>query len=379
MERVSIVGGGILGATLAARLGEASVEVTLYERGRLGEGATATSMAVFTWQSLHPTGLDYRLCRRSWAEYERLIEAGEIAFTPTGALDLASTSQGRERADGAAEKLRELGVDARAVEPEEVARFGIAAERVTGGLYTEGEGYFDPAELVTIYADRAAETGVEVETGTEVTGIVVENGAVSAVETAEGETVETDVVVNAAGPWAPEINDLVDLSFPLGRTRGPILDVQASAPDLPFTFFERADGPAHYLRPHESGVYAGRYATSYEEGEALDPDREYSTGEAFESEVETLLETSVPELAGADLEEGWVGIRTVSPDGIPLIGEAGPAGFLVACGPSGLGVTRAPAIADLLGSYLETGRVPEDLEALSPTRFGEGDARDAIH
>ena len=62
MERVSIVGGGILGATLAARLGEASVEVTLYERGRLGEGATATSMAVFTWQSLHPTGLDYRLC-----------------------------------------------------------------------------------------------------------------------------------------------------------------------------------------------------------------------------------------------------------------------------------------------------------------------------
>ena len=78
---------------------------------------------------------------------------------------------------------------------------------MTGGLYTEGEGYFDPAELVTIYADRAAETGVEVETGTEVTGIVVENGAVSAVETAEGETVETDVVVNAAGPWAPEIND----------------------------------------------------------------------------------------------------------------------------------------------------------------------------
>ena len=45
MERVSIVGGGVLGTALAARLGEANLEVTLYERGRLGEGATATSMA----------------------------------------------------------------------------------------------------------------------------------------------------------------------------------------------------------------------------------------------------------------------------------------------------------------------------------------------
>jgi glycine/D-amino acid oxidase-like deaminating enzyme len=356
MKRVSIVGGGILGTALAARLGKSGFEVTLYERGALGEGATAASMAVFTWQSLHPTGLDYRLCRRSWAEYERLIEAGEIGFIPTGALDLSSTSQSRETVIEAAAELRKLGVDARALEPEEVERFGISPERVIGGLYTEREGYFDPAELVSAYADRAAEAGVEIETGTEVTGIVVENGAVSAIETTEGGTAETDVVVNAAGPWTPEINDLVDLSLPLRRTRGPILDVQARAPYLPFTLFECADGPAHYLRPHESGVYVGRCATGYEESETLDPDREYATGKAFESAVEERLETSVPELAGADLEEGWVGLRTVSPDGFPLVGEAGPAGFLVACGPSGLGVTRAPAIAELLGNYLETGR-----------------------
>ncbi|PSP74420.1 hypothetical protein BRC86_05940 [Halobacteriales archaeon QS_3_64_16] len=56
MKRVSIVGGGVLGTVLAARLGEAGFEATLYERGALGEGATAASMAVFTWQSLHPTG-----------------------------------------------------------------------------------------------------------------------------------------------------------------------------------------------------------------------------------------------------------------------------------------------------------------------------------
>jgi 2-polyprenyl-6-methoxyphenol hydroxylase-like FAD-dependent oxidoreductase len=47
MERVSIVGGGVLGTALAARLGDADLEVSLHERGALGEGATAASMAVF--------------------------------------------------------------------------------------------------------------------------------------------------------------------------------------------------------------------------------------------------------------------------------------------------------------------------------------------
>lgn len=373
MDQVSIVGGGILGTSLAYRLREAPFEVVLYERGQPGEGATAASMTVFTWQSLHPTELDYRLCRCSWTEYERFVDEGALDFTPTGALNVASTPEGRETVRDAAARLRELGVAAEALKPEELGRFGVAPDRATGGLYTEREGYFDPEELVSHYADRAEKAGVAIETGTEVTGIDVGNGSVSAIETSE-EVIETDVVVNAAGPWAPRVNDMVGLSLPLRRTRGPILDVRARASDLPFTLFERADEPAGYLRPHETGLYAGRYATGYEEGEALDPDAEYATGEAFEAEIEELLGTYVPSVAGADLEEGWVGIRTVSPDGFPLVGEVGehgPDGFVVACGPSGLGVTRAPAIADLLATRLETGRTPDDLAALSPTRFEE--------
>jgi len=370
-DRVSIIGGGIIGTSLAYRLRETPLDVTLYERGEPGEGATAASMAVFTWQSLGPTALDYRLCRDSWAEYEQFVERGEIGFTPTGALDVVTTPEGRETVERAAAKLGELGVDARALAAEELTRFGISPDGTYGGLYTEREGYFDPAELVSIYSERAAEAGVDIRTDSEVTGVVVKDGAVRAVETDEGAR-GTDFVVNAAGPWAPGVNDLVDIDLPLRRTRGPIVDVRATAPDLPFTLFERTDEPSGYLRPHETGVYAGRYATGYEEGEALDPDREYATGAAFEEEVGELLETRVPELADADLEEGWVGIRTVSPDGLPLVGEVGergPDGFLLACGPSGLGVTRAPAIADLLARFLETGQVSEDLDALSPTRF----------
>ena len=373
VERVSIVGGGITGASLAYRLREAPFEVTLYERGEPGEGATAASMAVFSWQSLHPTAFDHRLRRRSWAEYEGFVEEGRIEFTPTGALDVATTPEKREAIADATEKLRELGVDAKMLDPEEVAEFGIAPDAVTGALYTEREGYFDPDKVVTHYAERAAEAGVRIETDTEATGIETEDGAVSAIETPD-EATGTDVVVNAAGPWAPEVNDLVGLALPLRRTRGPILDVRGRIEGLPFTLFERADGPAGYLRSHESGVYAGRYATDYESGEVLDPDRNYSTGEEFRNEVGELLETYVPDLAGSSLEEGWVGIRTVSPDGLPLvgdIGDTGPEGFVVACGPSGLGITRAPAIADLLGTYLETGRTPEDLRRLSPTRFAD--------
>ena len=374
MQGVSIIGGGILGTSLAYRLRETALDVTLYERGKVGEGATAASMAVFTWQSLSPTALDYRLCRNSWTEYERFVDEGAVEFTPTGALDVATTPESRDAVVRAAGELRELGVDAKALDPEELARFGIAPDATYGGLYTEQEGYFEPAELVSVYGERAANAGVDIRTDTEVTGVAVEDGAVRAIETDAGVT-ETDVVVNAAGPWAPRINDLVNVDLPLRRTRGPILDVQDTAPDLPFTLFERADGPSGYLRPHETGIYAGRYATGYDEGEALDPDREYTTDARFERETRDLLETFVPSVANADLEEGWVGIRTVSPDGLPLVGdvgERGPDGFVVACGPSGLGVTRAPAIADLLARSFETGRAPEDLERLAPTRFEDG-------
>lgn len=369
-KKVSIIGGGIIGTTLAYQLQETSYDVVLYERGSLAEETTAASMAVFTWQSLHPTELDYQLCQSSWDQYSDIIEDGQLEFTQTGALDITRSEAGLEEVEDAAEKLRAFGVSAEALGPDELDRFGITASGATGGLYTEQEGYIDATEAASIYAECASEAGADIRTQTPVRDISVENGSVNAIET-DSETVETDLVVNAAGPWAQKINELVDVNIPIRRTRGPILNIDESSSQLPFTLFEQAKGPAYYLRPHENGIYAGRYATSYDQGEPLDPDIDYSTDEAFWEEIRELLEEHAPEIADAQFEEGWVGVRTVSPDGIPIVGETTLDGFMVACGPSGLGVTRAPAIANLLATYLETGKKPSNLQRLSPERFSE--------
>lgn len=367
-ERVSIIGGGIIGTALAYQLQDTAYDVVLYERGSIAKETTAASMAVFTWQSLHPTELDYQLCQSSWDAYSDLIENGELAFTQTGALDITRSESGFEEVEAAAEKLRGFGIEAEALDPDELARFGIVASGATGGLYTEREGYIDATEAASIYAEYASEAGADVRTQTPVRDIVVENGSVSAVKTDSG-TVETDFVVNAAGPWAQSINDLVDVEIPLRRTRGPILDIDENSSQLPFTLFEQAEGPAYYLRPHESGIYAGRYATSYDQGEPLDPDIDHSTDEAFWKEIRELLKQHAPEISAAQFEEGWVGVRTVSPDGFPIVGETALDGFMVACGPSGLGVTRAPAIANLLANYLATGQKHSNLQSLSSERF----------
>lgn len=372
-KKISIIGGGIIGAALAYHLQDTSHNVVLYERGLLGEETTAASMAVFTWQSLHPTDLSYQLCQYSWEEYEYLIENDQLDFTRTGALDITTDDSGFKVVKDAAETLRRFGIAAEALESDKLNRFGITASGATGGLYTEREGYIDATEAVSIYTKHASEAGADIRTGTTVSDISIEDGSVNAVKT-NSEWVETDLVVNAAGPWAQEINDLVNIEIPLQRTRGPIIDIKESIPNLPFTLFEQGEGPAYYLRRHKNGIYAGRYATSYDQGEPLDPDTNYSTRRRFWTQIRELLDTHVPEISDAQFEEGWVGIRTVSPDGFPIVGETKLDGFFVACGPSGLGITRAPAIADLLATYLETGQEHSNLERLSPTRFTDMDS-----
>lgn len=369
MRRISIVGGGVLGTSIAYHLRDAPVEVTLFERDALGSGTTAASMAVFHWQSLQPTALGQRLRRRAWAEYERFVEDGALEFDRTGALHVTEYRQDLSKLEAAADALRAHDLDATVLEPDALEAFGIAPEAVAGGLYTPEEGHFDPAAVVEYYAERATSEGVSIRTGTTVSDVRVEDGTVVGVETDAGGT-ESDVVINAAGPWAPDLNAAVGVSLPLRRTRGPILDLRTeSGVDLPFTLFESDDRSPQYLRAHRDGAYAGRYATAYEEGGDFDPDADHAVDDAFHGDVDDLLATTVPALADATVADEWVGLRTVTPDGLPAVGETEVEGFVVACGPSGVGVTLAPAIGDLLATALTTDRSPADFEALAPDRF----------
>ncbi|MFC7166360.1 NAD(P)/FAD-dependent oxidoreductase [Halospeciosus flavus] len=362
---VVIVGGGVVGTAAAATLAEHPVtDVTLLERDDLGGGTTAASAAVFTTQQTLPRRVDHRLRQRAWETYEPAVERGELSYERVGLLTVAESEGYAVDCRDAVDTLRRFGYDAEWVDAAEFDRFDLAGESAVGGLYTPEEGYFDTDELVAFFAERARERGATVRAGEGVTGLRTADGVVSAVETENG-LLRADAVVNAAGPWATRVNEFVGVEAPMRHTVGPILAVEGAAHDLPFTIFESK----HYVRPAgEAGAYVGAYRTDYADGERLDPDEPRAVDEAFRGAADALLDESVPPLRDATVEDEWVGLRTVTPDGRPLVGETEVDGFYLAAGMSGLGVTLAPAVADVLDAAVH-GEESALLDVVRPDRF----------
>lgn len=353
-----MVGGGIIGAAVTRRLAERSVPVRLFERRELGSGTSGDSVALFVWHQLSPNRTEHALRERAWRAYEPRIAAGELSFERIGALhpvlDEAALSRLRETAS----TLSSWGVSASALPAPELELHGLDPADYAGALYTEGDGYLDPSEIIQGDVRAARDADATVETGVEVTDVVTEDGSVAAVETTEGR-VAASAVVNAAGPWAPFLNDLAGVSLPLRHNHGPILVLQSDDRlSLPFVEFE--DG--YYVRGEgDRQVFAGRYGASFEDASVVDPDHARAVDQEFYLGVEERLTASLPGLERLEVVNEWVGLRTLTPDGKPFVGETGVDGFYVACGMSGLGVTRAPAVADLLAAELADGDADEAL------------------
>ena len=374
MDPVVVVGGGIVGASVAHHLREADVPVVLYERDALGGGTTADSAAMFVWKAA-PAGSSraaHRLRARSWQTYERLVDDGEIEFSRIGGLYLAGGADGLDRLRADAARLGESGVRAEVLDAAELERFGLAPAELAGGLHVPDEGYLDPAGIVQFLLAEARDAGARVETGTAVTDVLVEDGVVGVeVERdGDGECVPASAVVNAAGPWAPSVDATAGVDLPLRHNLGPILVLDHRLDvELPFVEFE--DGG--YVRGDGQGrAFAGRYGAGYDAADRLDPDAARSVDESFSLSSTDRFERYLPGLTDARVVNDWVGVRTITPDGRPLVGGTDLDGYHVATGMNGLGVTLAPAVGEHLASILAPGRAPDAgvREFLSPSRFG---------
>ena len=367
MDPIVVIGGGIVGASVAAHLSEADVPVALYERNSLGGGATAASVAMFIWHQSTPNRMAHDLRARSWDAYRRRIEGG-AEFSRIGGLYPAESADTLDDRRQIAAELDALGVRTRLLEGDELERFGLAPGAAAGALSVPDEGYLDPAEILQQFVGEARAAGARVETGREVTDVLVEGGRAAGVEVG-GDRIEASAVVNAAGPWAPAVDAMAGVSLPIRHNRGPILvlDYETDAP-LPFVEFE--DG--HYVRGEgRRQVFAGRYGAAYDAAERLDPDAARAVGEDFALAVVDRFEQFLPDLADASIVADWVGVRTITPDDRPLVGATDLEGYHVATGMSGLGVTLAPAVGEVLASVVADDREcdPAVRTFLSPTRF----------
>lgn len=360
---VGIIGGGIIGTSCAYHLSKRGHDVELVERDDIGSGATGASMAVFVRQVVPPNEFAHRLRRRSWDEYSKFVADDQLEYTRTGLLHVAWSESTLNRYREYAEALRNVGLDAEVL-PDAGP---YDDERAHGALYTPEDGHFDPVVIADLYARKARNVGATIRTGTTVTAIETDSGRVTALELERDESgdegIAVDAVVNAAGPWAVEFDGGDEV--PLRRTAGPIVGFETDEQtDVPFSLFEND----RYVRRYPKGLYVGHYNTEFREDEDANPSAVESPNADFERESRNLLAQLGFDADRLRRDTDWIGYRTVTPDGLPIVGEGTTENYFLAVGMSGLGIIRAPVVGQLVADAID-GESSAMLRKLSPERF----------
>ncbi|MGH8546391.1 MAG: NAD(P)/FAD-dependent oxidoreductase, partial [Gammaproteobacteria bacterium] len=224
-----IIGGGCMGTSVAFHLTRRGVKnVVLVEREAfLGAGSTGRNAGGVRHQFSQEANI--RLSIESIRTLERFQEevGYGIDFHQDGYLFLLSKRQSVSAFRHNVAQQRRLGVDVDWLDPDQAAALvpGLNVEGVQAATFCARDGIADPNGVTMGFAKAAQDAGVDVCRETEVVGIRVEHGRISAVETTRG-GISTRTVVNAAGPHAKQIGELVALNVPVLPYRRHIFLVQ---------------------------------------------------------------------------------------------------------------------------------------------------------
>lgn len=371
---VVIIGGGIVGSSVAYHLAEQGcANILIVEREeRQGLGSTSKSMGGVRAQFATPINIQMSLYSIDF--FSRFEEAtGHTAdYRAHGYLFAATNETHLKYLRENQEKQKALGLkNVRMVSREEIVDMvpQVRSDDIIGGSFCPTDGFVDPHSVLTGYAKRAKERGARVWLNTEVRGIKVENGEVRGVETTMGD-VSTGVVVNAAGPWAAVVAKMAGAELPVTPLRRQIVKTQR-CDFLPAKF--------PMLIDMSNGFHFRR------EGEAIlmawpDDEETYGFKTAFTPEfIEKILVCAVnrvPQFADLPVNphQCWAGMYEVTPDHHAIIGPAqGVKGLLFANGFSGHGVMHSPATGRIVSDLILHDRC-EILDAapLGVERFAEG-------
>ncbi|HXF36698.1 MAG TPA: FAD-dependent oxidoreductase, partial [Actinomycetota bacterium] len=208
--RAVVVGGGITGVSVAYHLARAGWhDVVLLEKGDLTSGATCHAVGLVTMFNPSPTMMRFR--RYSIELYRELG-----VFEAVGSLRIASSPEQLMELKRGVSRARAIGLDVELLTPREVLDLMPAASdrSLHGAVWVPGDGFLDPHTATHALAKAARDLGVGIRTGTRVIGIERDRrGAVASVRTEDG-AIRTEVVVNAAGLWAPRVAAMVGASVP---------------------------------------------------------------------------------------------------------------------------------------------------------------------
>lgn len=353
---VLVVGGGVIGCSIALRLAQAGAAVTLVERSGVGAEASSAAAGILAPQlEADAPGPFLDLCLRSSGLYPafaaelRELCGIDVGYRTTGVLQAAFSESAIPKLQAMAAWQSAFGLRASLLSPAEALRLEPKlSPRIAAAVHLPDDHQVDTRQLVRAVWLSAGRLGVSFRIGS-VRSIAVEAGRAIGADI-DGEVLRSNAVVIAAGSWSSLIEGVRIDSRGVKPMRGQMVQFLTQPPILNRALIEERG----YVVPRSDGrVLAG---STFE----LAGYEKRVTAEGLSSIIGIALELC-PTLAQATVQDFWSGLRPYTDDHLPILGAGPVPGLYLATGHFRTGILLAPATARLVSDEVLGKKATVDL------------------
>ncbi len=375
---IVIVGGGIAGCSTAYHLAAMGrKDVLLLEQGTLTCGTTWHAAGLVG--QMRPNRNMTRMSKYGIELYSRLEAETGLAtgWKQCGSVNVARTPDRMRVLRKQASMARSFGVDVDIISP---ARAGelfplLRTDDLQGAIWIPGDGKANPADLTMSLAKGARNRGVKIRENVEVTGVLVDNGAVTGIRTTEGD-VTCEVIVNCAGQWARQFGRLAGVNVPLYSAEHFYIVTDVIAGVHPMLPVMRDPDGLIYYKEEVGGLVMGGFEPRAKAWK-MDPipaNFQFQLLDEDWDQFEILMNNAIhrtPCLETAPIKMLLNGPESFTPDGNFILGEAPELrNYFVCAGFNSAGIANSGGAGRLIAEWIVGGEAQSDLWDVDIRRFG---------
>jgi glycine oxidase len=364
---VLIIGGGIIGCSIAWRLAQAGMRVTVLDRSEPGTEASsaAAGMLAPVGEMVEPRTFS-ELCVASCGLYPgfaaEIEEASghHVGYRRDGSLLVALNEELEEELTKVHRTQTAQGFTLHPLTLAEVHDRGLGlSPQIRSGLFVPGDHWVDNERLMRALLIACQRAGVRLEAGQNVHKLHTKDDHIESVATGSGSSFTAKTYVLAAGCWSGEVAGGLRIHVPITPCCGQMMEFEAPR-ELPFVV--RAG--IHYLVPRsEQRLLMGTTAeyTGFEKA---------VTAQGLHSILEGVVRLA-PLVSEFRFRRAWAGLRPDTADHLPVLGYGEIENLVFATGHFRNGILLAPVTAEITADLILRGSTSRPIESYRPTRFKE--------
>lgn len=381
---VVIIGGGIIGLSSAYYLLKKNKKVLIIEKNEIGGGASGACDEMILLQSKKP-GILLEMAIESLNMYKSLSRElnTDLEFDNRGGMVLINNNKELKIMEEFIEKQRKYGLDVDIIDKRDTKRRqAYANKNIIASTYCKSDSQVNPLKVTQGFLREGIKKGLDVKKKTSIKEIKQKKDGWQ-ILLHGNKKIDTECILNTAGPWAPMIGEKIGVDIPIIPKRGQIL-ITEQIPPIGDTnvwsaeYIARKISPSSFQEKNEKHKRLGiGFAVSQTKAGnyLIGSTREYvgfnksTTLEAIKI-ISSQAIDFFPLFKNVKLIHCFAGLRPATPDGKPIIGEVkGKKGLFIAAGHEGDGIALAPITGKIIASMINREKINYDIEKLNINRF----------